>query len=357
MNLSDLVTIQNTAVSANSSKNKTTTDKITELVKGFESFIELTNSMKIPKGSIDYKEISKSVQEAIAKVKSDNPEYALTLSNKAEFCTNIYMRDKYENGRYVNYITHDTHVFTPQDFNRTNIDNVRDIANKLGLLIIPYSYTSDSVMESDKVPVSSSYSNYTSASRIANSFQNKCKAEGLRAWMVCPLKYYDISAHASDTTFNFFVPDAVSQSFNAVKLIMPMLISMSKQIEQVAGDVKQLQGQLTTLKEQLKEQQKQIDNLQIEINNIQKRQAQEEARRDEEFKALMERQQQIQWAAFDPMLIAIPDTVTDINTYDGRCFIGPAWGPEIDTVLLNLHGLTKNKASVGYNKKVIDMFY
>lgn len=359
MILSDLVEIQNTAVAASASKNKQTSEKIKDIVSGFEDFLNATNKMNLPSGSVQFGQIRESIQNAIRGIQQNNPEYMLTVSNKADLVSNIGIEEKYEgNSKYTRSIKQEKQFFTPNVFNRTSIDNVKEIANKLGLLIIPLTYSNGNILDKDKIEIETraGYTRNYTGREICNKFLNKCKEENLRGWLVCPISYYNIEAHANDTTFNFFVPDAVSQSFNAVKLIMPMLIAMSKQIEQVVGDVKQLQSQLNVLKDQLREQQKQIDNLQLEINNMQKRQAQEEARRNEEFKALVERQQAISWAAFDPMLIAVPESVTDINTYEGRCFIGPAWGPEIDAVLLNLHGLTKNKATVEYNTKITALF-
>lgn len=115
-------------------------------------------------------------------------------------------------------------IYNPAIHNapRTKMENIIEVAEKLGLLIIPTQYVNLKLIEHDRYDDGSGYSRYVS--NLFNKFVNHVNGNHMNAWLVCPIQYYDIQAHATDLTYEFFVPSAVRQAFTSIKIILPMLI-------------------------------------------------------------------------------------------------------------------------------------
>lgn len=232
-------------------------------------------------------------------------------------------------------------IYNPAIHNapRTKMENIIEVAEKLGLLIIPSQYVNLELIENDRYDDGSGYSRRVSM--LFNNFVNHVHGNHMNAWLVCPIQYYDIQAHATDLTYEFFVPSAVRQAFTSIKIILPMLIGMINQIESLSKKVDNMSTELNTIRQTLVQQQQQIDRLQEELTQQRIKIAEQAARERQMEQELQQARAQIQWEIFDPMLIALPDNVTNINSYTGNVALGPAWGPEIDKVLIDLLGLTQ----------------
>ena len=203
------------------------------------------------------------------------------------------------------------------------------------------------MIENDRYDDGSGYSRRVSM--LFNNFVNHVRGNHMNAWLVCPIQYYDIQAHATDLTYEFFVPSAVRQAFTSIKIILPMLIGMINQIESLSKKVDNMSTELNTIRQTLVQQQQQIDRLQEELTQQRIKIAEQAARERQMEQELQQARAQIQWEIFDPMLIALPDNVTNINSYTGNVALGPAWGPEIDKVLIDLLGLTQQADRKDYS--------
>lgn len=225
---------------------------------------------------------------------------------------------------------------------KVDIKQVLNVANKVGLVCIPEVFANYDVIDSDpRIPHKGSYYGIYPKDLIIN-FEKECNKYGLTVWMVAPIKYYSVAEHAKHTKYEMYSPDYIRQSLMAVKIILPMLINMTDKMEKLSSDVAEVKAQINIIKGQIQEQQNQIRSLQVELEVFQARQAAEKQARDEEFNALVQARQQIMWADADPLLIAVPSNVTNINTYEGDVFLGPCWGPEVDEVIIKLHDMDSN---------------
>ena len=221
---------------------------------------------------------------------------------------------------------------------RTSIDNVREVAEKLGLLIIPSQYVKQEMVEKEVVNIDG-YNR-----QIGYSYRNfiyLAEQQNLNAWLVCPIQYYDIERHAKDLSYDFFIPSAINQAFTSIKIILPMLIGMINQIEALENSVSTLNANLAVIKTTLQEQQKQIDRLELELVKERQKRVEEAIRVRQLEEQVAQQKAQIRWATFDPIQIAIPSSVTDINAYEGNAVLGVAWGPEVDDLLVDLLGMQK----------------
>lgn len=220
---------------------------------------------------------------------------------------------------------------------KVDIKQVLDVSNKVGLVCMPELFANYDVIDSDpRIPHKDTYYGIYPKDLISH-FEKECSKYGLTVWMVAPIKYYSVSEHAKNTQYEMYSPDYIRQSLMAVKIILPMLINMTDKMEKLSSDVAEVKAQIKIIKGQIEEQQNQIRSLQVELEVFQARQAAEKQARDAEFNALVQSRQQIMWADADPLLIAVPSHVTNINTYEGDVFLGPCWGPEVDDVIIQLH--------------------
>lgn len=229
---------------------------------------------------------------------------------------------------------------------RAKNENIIEVAEKLGLLIIPAQYVNKTLVERDRYTDASGHSR--NVINFFNNFVTHTKNNHMNAWLVCPIQYYNIEQHAKDLTYEFFVPSSVRQAFTSIKIILPMLIGMINQIESLSKKVDNMSTELNNIRQTLVQQQQQIDRLQEELTQQRIQIAEQAARERDMEKQFQEARAQIQWDIFDPMLIALPNTVTNINSYTGNVVLGPAWGPEIDKVLVDLLGLTQHTDRKNY---------
>lgn len=238
---------------------------------------------------------------------------------------------------------------------RVDNKDVLSVAETLGLVIIPHQYVNDEMVKKDTVYVDEGIGTCRVHSAYKN-FINESEKQNLNVWLICPIQYYDIERHARDLSFESFIPRAISQAFTSIKIILPMLVGMIEQIESLKNQVDNINVQLDHMKSTLKAQQQQIERLENELVIERQRRA-AETQRINELEAQVKRQAEIQWSVFDPLQIAVPDHVKDINTYEGNVALGVAWGPEIDDALIQLLGLTRKETRSNFVSKQFRKFY
>lgn len=236
---------------------------------------------------------------------------------------------------------------------RTSVPGILEVAEKLGLLVIPSQYVKLELVKQDRIEIDgcNTYVSYS-----YNNFIKLAENNNLNTWLICPIQYYDIERHAKDLSYEFFIPSVISQAFTSIKIILPMLIGMIDQIESLKNQVDNISTQLDNMRVTLKSQQKQIDRLEAELVKERQRRVEEAARIRQIEAQVQEQRAQIQWSAFDPLQIAIPNTVTDINTYEGNAALGVAWGPEIDDLLVDLLGMERQETRKDFVTKQYNRF-
>lgn len=238
---------------------------------------------------------------------------------------------------------------------RTDVKGILDVAEKLGLLVIPHQYVKFELVKNETI-----YTEKYGRCNVHHAYTNfikQCEKNNLNAWLVCPIQYYDIERHAKDLSYDFFIPSAISQAFTSIKIILPMLIGMIDQIESLKNKVDNIGSQLENMRSTLKAQQQQIDRLEAELVKERQRRVEEAIRVRELEAKVAEQRAQIQWSTFDPIQIAIPSSVKDINSYDGNAVLGVAWGPEVDDVLVELLGMSRQETRKDFVSNQFTRFY
>lgn len=238
---------------------------------------------------------------------------------------------------------------------RTDVKGILDVAEKLGLLVIPSQYVKYELVQKETIYLEDR--GRCNLHHAYNNFIKQSEKNNLNVWLVCPIQYYDIERHAKDLSYEFFIPSAISQAFTSIKIILPMLIGMIDQIESLKNKVDNISVQLESMKCTLKAQQQQIDRLEAELVKERQRRVEEAIRVRELEAKVAEQRAQIQWSTFDPLQIAIPSSVKDINSYDGNAVLGVAWGPEIDDVLVDLLGMSRQETRKDFVTKQFARFY
>lgn len=238
---------------------------------------------------------------------------------------------------------------------RTDVKGILEVAEKLGLLVIPHQYVKYELVQKETI-----YLEDRGRCNLHHAYKNfisQSENNNLNVWLVCPIQYYDIERHAKDLSYEFFIPSAISQAFTSIKIILPMLIGMIDQIESLKNKVDNISSQLEHMKCTLKAQQQQIDRLEAELVKERQRRVEEAIRVRELEAKVAEQRAQIQWSTFDPLQIAIPASVKDINNYEGNAALGVAWGPEIDDVLVELLGMTRQETRKDFVNSQYRKFY
>lgn len=262
---------------------------------------------------------------------------------------------------------------------RGKMDDVITVAEQIGLLIVPTEFVNQNVIEQISSPHPECRNRYIST--VYSNFVKQAQRQGLRAWLVCPIGYYSISHHAKNMDFEPFIPSHIQQAFTSIKIILPMLVGMIKQIDDLSSQVKTLSSTYDGVKATLVAQQNQINRLANDLDNMRKEKVRNEAARrydnfgegwwsERPYISSITSSYNDFWSYDnrvmsgdcydlfeDPLLIAVPESVTDINKYKGSVVLGPAWGADIDPLLIDLLGLTqvpgrKNYIQTEFNRYV-----
>lgn len=244
---------------------------------------------------------------------------------------------------------------------RGKMPDVIQMAEKIGLVIIPNEFVNYEIVRNAPSPHPDCINRYMG--NVYTNFVKLADAEGLRAWVVCPVSYYSIEQHAKNMVFESFIPTHIQQAFTSIKIILPMLVGMINQIDKLSSQVQSLSNTYNGVKETLEAQQQQINRLAGDLDTIRRQKIRQEATyRDSiygsnwwtsrpyqssiassftdfwSFDNRLEGGYCDDWFE-DPLLIAAPKSVTDINKYTGSVVLGPTWGADIDPLLVDLLGL------------------
>lgn len=259
-------------------------------------------------------------------------------------------------------------VNTHSNFSRLNhcprgkMPQIRDLAEVLGLIIIPYEYGCERRIKSDKFP-GQTYS-HASPRELADNFASDAKKNNMTAWMISPVQYYSIQRNVANMKYDFFVPSSAQQAFLALKLVMPLLISTINQIERLSETVSNHGIDIQNLQRTVESQQKQIEGIQVQltierqkrIDNELKMKELERQRAEAEEKRRQAEAELVRFVMFDPMIIAVPNSVTDINSYEGNVILGPCWGPEVEPMVAELLGLDSHKKYAKHESSMRELF-
>lgn len=176
---------------------------------------------------------------------------------------------------------------------RAELAHLRALADTLGFLIIPFGYLDPR-----------SYAEESHEIQYAIRGFNDILSSKFLIYALCPLEHYSLERHiANAENTPFHVPKEYAQAFMALDMCLPIFRSMQSDISKMREDISVLSKKL-------------------ELN----------------IRAQQEREERARMHMRDPMLIAVPKG--ESLQGNGRAIIGPAWGPDIEEILLRSYKLT-----------------
>lgn len=191
--------------------------------------------------------------------------------------------------------------FEPIEHVYSNLQNMRDVANKTNMLFCPLEYFDmDSAFKDEMFILDNKYEVKDSVTNFINYFSNSADI-----YAMCPLQFYDIQRHLkSRSNKEIYSPNKYEQVFLTINTLMPIL--------------RQTENRLSNL-----------EGMQQQLINAQSR------------SIMLE----------DPLLFAIPrGTLLQDNQ---NAIIGTCWGKDIDVSILesmNLKIFNNQSSNKNYSK-------
>lgn len=316
------------------------TDADTEVIKRFNVVLEskynsLVDTVKAKYGvhSIEFKHlVSDARKHRFAPERDRNWNYVVKMTEQPD--------TKLLNKAYT------TLPVTP-------MGTITDVAAKLGLIIIPVQYFVGYVKSVSELARDS----YTAAERRKNSGLDNINTSTINqynrvlkecgtdasAWVVCPVQMLDVDYLVQNPAYRFYAPPQLSASMTTLRMMAPMLGQMQGQITNLQSIQKQHSEMLDSHERRLGSHDAMIRDIRKTIKENEEREQQMRV----EYQNMLARQQEelnslrsmSLFDLADPMLILIPNAITDINAYKGTCNIVGCWGPEFSADELTAAGI------------------
>lgn len=193
---------------------------------------------------------------------------------------------------------------------------VRNLADKLGFVVMPFSYLNDDCIFKDqkKETIEAIFGFVKALEQLYDIY------------VLSPLVFYDIEKHVrAKEDFRIYAGLSCSQAFMAINMAMPLF-------REIVGQISRFKDMVSSIDERLKEMTQRLNNLQRQVEK-------------QQYEIYMQ-QQQIQKMqseisfAHDPMMLAIPKKI-DISVSECSALVGPSWGPDFDDIVATSMGITK----------------
>ena len=277
---------------------------------------------------------------------TDTRQYKFVATRNREWNYNVKLTEQQNTNRLYNAYT---------TLPVTNLDTVKDVAAKLGLIIIPVQYFVG-YAKNDAGLVEKGWRSDTN--RLKNSgldnvdsntiiqYNKVIPASGddASAWVVCPVQMLDVDYLVQNPAYRFYAPPQLSASMTTLRMMAPMLGQMKGQIESLQTIQKQHSEMLSSHERRLGSHDEMIRDIRKTIKDNEEREQQMRV----EYQNMLARQQEelnslrsmSLFDLADPMLILIPNAITDINAYKGTCNVVGCWGPEFSADELSAAGIS-----------------
>lgn len=240
-------------------------------------------------------------------------EYVLSTAQTPEFAKLFERSDADVNG-VLNALL---------EMPRMSLSNMRKVADALGFVLIPFDYLD-----------ARSYEKETDAKKKTIERFHADLGAWFDLYAIAPLGHYSLERHvASSSELGLRVPNKYEQAFMALDMVMPIL----REVKALGKRVEKHEKVLTETVSRLNKLEQRIEQERIE------RIAAETAARNRAF------------TFNDPMMFALPKGSSLEN--DGTALIGPAWGPDLEDILLTAFGFEKNpKQRLAIERKISEHF-
>lgn len=219
---------------------------------------------------------------------------------------------------------------------RTKLSELKMIADKLGMIVIPYDYLNPKSYRDESYELRNSITNFVSVS----------KKIGAQTYVICPPNHYGIEQHVKSENPDLPIYGGVHQTiFMTIGMNIPMFRSILNDLSELRGKVSNLDRNIQNINQNMISMQNQIDSLSKEVERLRKQANESQIRAKEaELRAAaaeseIKRLSEIQFVSYDPMMIMLPKNK---NMHDDTLvYVGPCWGKDFDDLLIEFNNLIK----------------
>lgn len=200
---------------------------------------------------------------------------------------------------------------------------VREVADKLGFAVMPFSYLDKRSYEKESSQMQMSI----------GSFVSEC-SQAFQIYVLAPVDFYSIKQHVmAKEDLPIYAGHHADQAFMALTMALPMFREM-------IDDISHLNKAQAKTQKGLKDLDTRLQELAVKVEQLQKNEIAREAK-EREMVAEIERlrREQASFIARDPMLLALPKGSSILE--DGFGFVGPCWGPDFPDIIATLRDLLK----------------
>ncbi|MCI0542335.1 hypothetical protein L0Y69_01080 [bacterium] len=232
-----------------------------------------------------------------------------------------------ESGRLPVGLQHVDDVFTRiAKTPRVALQTVREIAERVGFLVIPFSYVEKMAYAEESLELK----------RAIAGFQSSLE-KWFDVYAIVPLGYYSVSEHVrAKNDCEIYAPKDLQSALLAVSMMIPTMRMVFRQLADLRGKVSDIdvrvtnaESELRSIAQRLRQLEKLFEEQRLEELRARRRteaQAAELRRIDRLFQE-------------EPMMFAVRKGVS--LTDSGLALVGPCWGPDFPDIVLAGLGFTK----------------
>ena len=229
------------------------------------------------------------------------------------------------------------------DTPRTTTEDIKEIAEKLGFIIIPVGYLSKEW--------------YPDVDATKSAFERFCELSDRPVYVVCPASAYSLSRHAKhdDPHKDTFYSSEVTDVFRVVNIQLPTFRTILKRLDSLEENQIEISEAIEGVKEDVEMLREELEDVHNRVEKVRKeaiRAAQENAQKLEDLERKMntslshlaDRVRSAQQDARKALSICMQDPMAFAASSldDGEtAVIGPCWGPDFDDIVAYASGFER----------------
>lgn len=208
---------------------------------------------------------------------------------------------------------------------KIRLDDARDMADKLGFVIMPFEYMNKKAYSEENWETKQSIQEF-----------ERLGSFGFQIYALAPVSYYDPNLHLKAKEDRpIHASRLVEQAFMAISMVMPMLRSLNEDVGQHHSRLREMDSRQRKLEAEMVNMAARIDQLQKSVERSYREMvaAKEAAVKEAERAAA----RAAQFVALDPMMLAFSNNVLN----DEFAIVGPCWGPDFHQAVVRSFGFSK----------------
>ena len=219
---------------------------------------------------------------------------------------------------------------------RIRLSEAREIADKLGFVIVPFEYLDPRSYEEESGELK----------KAIKAFDQKL-SDLYDVYVLAPVHHYSIAKHVrAEGDLKIYPGKPCEQAFLAIDMAVPVFRSiflnldqLRTQAEETAEHVNRNAAAINANKREMKNLSRRVDTLQKQVERQRADAIIEAAKQEKLRNELSELRAQNRFMAYEPMMLAIPkeSSIED----DVPAIVGPCWGPDFEEIVLTALDMRK----------------